>query len=293
MATWTDTEVLKLIDLWKEEGIQEQLEGSTRNRHVYEKLATQLTKAGFQKTGEQCRCKVKKLRQEYKKVKDNNGLTGKGRMIWKYYDAMNEVLGNRPATRPPVVIDTTASTSTSADNSPDHVTTELEDEETGDFNVHVVESGEDSSSELSGTGAVADKSLSGSSMPTDSEEGKDLKSNSTEIQKRKGWKRARSKIEAFEGTMAKIVKTISDGLKEGDRMYMEFEEKRRESEIQQRREEREFQLKLAQLLGGHSTPPSYYSNYPSQLYGSPHPASSGSPHPASYYHQGSGGNAEN
>lgn len=145
-------------------------------------------------------------------------------MIWKYYDAMNEVLGNRPATRPPVVIDTTASTSTSADNSPDHVTTELEDEETGDFNVHVVESGEDSSSELSG--AVADKSSSGSSMPTDSEEGKDLKSSSTEIQKRKGRKRACSKIEAFEGTMAKIVKTISDGLKEGDRMYMEFEEKR-------------------------------------------------------------------
>lgn len=59
----------KLIDLWKEEGIQEQLEGSTRNKHVYDKLAADVTKAGFKKTGEQCRCKMKKLRQKYKKLK--------------------------------------------------------------------------------------------------------------------------------------------------------------------------------------------------------------------------------
>ena len=40
-AGWTHAEVFKLIELWKEEGIQEQLvEGSKRNEHVYEKLAT-------------------------------------------------------------------------------------------------------------------------------------------------------------------------------------------------------------------------------------------------------------
>ena len=104
---WTDAEVFKLIELWKEEGIQEQLEGSKRNKHVYEKLATQVSKAGFKKTGEQCRCKVKKICQEYKKIKDNNGLTGRGRGKWRFYDAIDEVLGNRPATRPPVVINTT------------------------------------------------------------------------------------------------------------------------------------------------------------------------------------------
>ena len=75
MATWTDTEVLKLIDLWKEEGIQEQLEGSMRNKHIYKKLAAELTKAGFRKTGEQWRCKVKKHCQQYIKIKDNHGLT--------------------------------------------------------------------------------------------------------------------------------------------------------------------------------------------------------------------------
>ena len=37
-AAWTDADVSKLIELWGKEGIQEQLEGSKRNKHVYEKL---------------------------------------------------------------------------------------------------------------------------------------------------------------------------------------------------------------------------------------------------------------
>lgn len=63
-TTWSDSEVFKLIDLWGEQGIQEQLEGSKRNKHVCEKLSSDLAKHGIEKTGEQCRSKVKKLRQE-------------------------------------------------------------------------------------------------------------------------------------------------------------------------------------------------------------------------------------
>ena len=105
-CSWTDTEVLKLIALWGEQAIQEQLEGSKRNKHVYEKLSRQLAEHGFEKSGEQCRCKVKKLRQEYKKIKDGHGKTGTGMSKWKFYDSINEILGNRPATCPPVIIDT-------------------------------------------------------------------------------------------------------------------------------------------------------------------------------------------
>ena len=71
MATsWSDAEIVKLIELWGEQGIQEQLEGSKRNRHVYAKLSSELAKHGIEKSGEQC--KVKKLRQEYKKIMDNH-----------------------------------------------------------------------------------------------------------------------------------------------------------------------------------------------------------------------------
>ena len=61
--------VFKLIEVWSEEEIQEQLEGLKRNKHIYEKLSSKLRKDGYNKTGEQCRSKVKKLRQDYKKDK--------------------------------------------------------------------------------------------------------------------------------------------------------------------------------------------------------------------------------
>ena len=40
-VNWSDKEVFHLLDCWSEEGIQEQLEGSRCNKHVYEKLIVQ------------------------------------------------------------------------------------------------------------------------------------------------------------------------------------------------------------------------------------------------------------
>ena len=58
------------------------------------------------KSREQCRSKVKKLRTEYKKIKESHNLTGRGKTDWKFYDCLNEILSTRPATRPPVVLET-------------------------------------------------------------------------------------------------------------------------------------------------------------------------------------------
>ena len=76
VLNWTDAEVFQLISCWAEEGIQEQLEGFNSNKHVYERLSRSLAEYNIEKTGEQCRTKVKKLRQEYKKIKDKRKLTG-------------------------------------------------------------------------------------------------------------------------------------------------------------------------------------------------------------------------
>ena len=48
--------------------------------------------AGFERSIEQCRVKIKKLKGEYKKIKDNNQSTGQGRKDWKHCDALNEIL---------------------------------------------------------------------------------------------------------------------------------------------------------------------------------------------------------
>ena len=102
MATWSGEETHKLIEIWGEDNIQAMLEGSRRNKEVY---ARDMKAAGFNKTTEQCQTKIKKLRYKYKKIKDKHGKTGEDRKDWKFLEAMDAVLGHKPATKPPVVME--------------------------------------------------------------------------------------------------------------------------------------------------------------------------------------------
>ena len=75
-STWNKEETLRLIDIWGDDRIQAQLEGAHRNRNVYMKIAREMSEAGYQRTLEQCRDKIKKLKGEYKQLKDKCGKTG-------------------------------------------------------------------------------------------------------------------------------------------------------------------------------------------------------------------------
>ena len=57
------------------------------------------------------------MRAEYKKVKENNNETVNNRKTCKFYERLDSVLGNKPATRPLIVIDSFESSS--ANNSSD------------------------------------------------------------------------------------------------------------------------------------------------------------------------------
>lgn len=86
MATpvnWTREETFKLISLWSEDVIQEQLEGCCRNSLVYCKIADDLCEAGYSRSLEQCRDKIKKLKGEYKKIHDQRETTGEGQWIFQ------------------------------------------------------------------------------------------------------------------------------------------------------------------------------------------------------------------
>ena len=96
----------KLIDIWARAEVQAQLEGCHRNRDVYEKMAQELREEGCNRTYDQCREKLKKLKGDYRKIKDKQHKTGEGRKEWEYFEAIDSVLGHKPATNPPVVIDT-------------------------------------------------------------------------------------------------------------------------------------------------------------------------------------------
>ena len=86
---WTDGETLKLVEIWGDDAIRAMLEGSRRNRDVFKKLGREMEAAGYSKTAEQYQGKIKKLKYEYKKIKDKHGQTGEGRKDWKFLEPMD------------------------------------------------------------------------------------------------------------------------------------------------------------------------------------------------------------
>ena len=272
-TNWTDAEVFRLIQIWSEEGIQEQLEGAKRNKHVYEQLAEDLIIYGIEKTGEQCRTKVKKLRQEYKKLADKHKETGQGRTEWKFFDKLNEFLATRPATRPPVVLDTLDSTTlNNTDTESPAVVSDEEHELTGGHDDGNEEDQSNTSNEANDGTTIDATQSSAENVPST-----DVQSTekSTTSKCSSGRKRKRNKGEVMEDMMTKVMKSVTDSMQNSDRMFLELEERRMKFEAEQRRQEREFPLRMVQMFNasqrGHSSGYScsyspYFSPPPSEFY---------------------------
>ena len=108
---WHKHETLFLISIWGEDSIQAQIEGCTRNKEVYDRVAKQMREEGYSRTGVQCHEKIKKLKQAYRKTKHNNNESGKVRRSTKIFEAMDRILGHQPATCPPILVDTRSQSS--------------------------------------------------------------------------------------------------------------------------------------------------------------------------------------
>ena len=115
---WTDREVHCLIDIWADDKIQTLLESAKRNKPIFESIDKEMSKAGYNKTAEWCREKIKKLKLKYK-IKHTQQTTGAGRQDWPYFDDMDAVLGTRHATEPPITIDTTVERLDNASGEPE------------------------------------------------------------------------------------------------------------------------------------------------------------------------------
>ncbi|XP_052408638.1 uncharacterized protein LOC127953431 [Carassius gibelio] len=94
---WTDEEVQALLSVFSEEDIQRELETATRNEKVYLRMSSRLCELGIVHTGKQCREKLKKLKQDYKKIKDHNNRSGSDRRTNKWFDRLDALLGHRPS----------------------------------------------------------------------------------------------------------------------------------------------------------------------------------------------------
>ncbi|XP_064367191.1 bifunctional phosphoribosylaminoimidazole carboxylase/phosphoribosylaminoimidazole succinocarboxamide synthetase isoform X1 [Dromaius novaehollandiae] len=90
---WTVNEVRALIRIWSDKSIQQQLEGTVRNKRIFEQVAARLQNFGIDRDWKQCRTKYKNLKHEYKSVKSaqDSGSTSKS---MKFFNELDAILGH-------------------------------------------------------------------------------------------------------------------------------------------------------------------------------------------------------
>uniref|UniRef100_A0A1A8FE05 C2H2-type domain-containing protein n=1 Tax=Nothobranchius korthausae TaxID=1143690 RepID=A0A1A8FE05_9TELE len=71
-AVWTSDEVDVLLTRWAEERVQERLAVTQEDESVYAQLSSELATQGFDKTANQCQTKVRLLKQEYERIREQN-----------------------------------------------------------------------------------------------------------------------------------------------------------------------------------------------------------------------------
>nr|XP_035976653.1 uncharacterized protein LOC118553661 [Halichoerus grypus] len=89
---WTVPEVRALIGIWSDISIQQQLEGTVRNKRIFEQIAAKLQKSGIERDWKQCRTKYKNLKHEYKIVRmaQDQGMT----KSMKFFTELDAILGH-------------------------------------------------------------------------------------------------------------------------------------------------------------------------------------------------------
>ncbi|KAJ7301133.1 hypothetical protein JRQ81_000023 [Phrynocephalus forsythii] len=63
---WGASETAALINIWGQAERKYALSSRKRNYEIYERVASELGKSGYKRTGEECRSKTKLLRKLYK-----------------------------------------------------------------------------------------------------------------------------------------------------------------------------------------------------------------------------------
>ena len=243
-----------------------------------------MSQAGYaDKTADQCRDKAKKLKIRYRKIKDKHGKTGEGRSNWVFLDAMDMVLGDKPSTRPVVLVDTLRDTAITEQqpleldiSSPSNEASTPE----ASTSFSLVEGQEDEEEE--------DIQTSDSTKQPDGH-------SSAEIRESKCIRKKRNREERLEKTMVEVVDRMLKAQASSDSKFAELDEKRikleeklLESEERQRREEKEFILRMWTIMmqGMHATHPGPLQIPPFAAASSPLPPNTGSfSTTSSEYHQ--------
>ncbi|KAM9317802.1 uncharacterized protein KZ484_022196 [Pholidichthys leucotaenia] len=108
--TWSIEEIQALVDIWSDDRISQRLVATHKNIEVFKTFSDMMMARGFIRSAEQCRIKVKKLRQQYIKVRDSlrkGGSSGEEREKFIWYDELDRILATRPTSRAKLVVEFT------------------------------------------------------------------------------------------------------------------------------------------------------------------------------------------
>ncbi|KAM9306748.1 uncharacterized protein KZ484_000138 [Pholidichthys leucotaenia] len=94
---WTNGEVRTFLSIVAEDRIQSELDGATRNEKIFREVSEHMAAQGYNRTAKQCREKLKKMKFNYRAIKDHKGRSGAIRKEWKWYDQMDVIYRHRPA----------------------------------------------------------------------------------------------------------------------------------------------------------------------------------------------------
>ncbi|XP_073336441.1 uncharacterized protein [Pagrus major] len=91
-SSWSDEETFALIEIWGDEDVQRSLRGFVHNGHVYAEISERMQDLGYSKTSEQCRWKVKSLRNNFRQCYDKKKC---GRRVdYRFYKQLEQILGH-------------------------------------------------------------------------------------------------------------------------------------------------------------------------------------------------------
>ncbi|XP_048713976.2 myb/SANT-like DNA-binding domain-containing protein 7 [Caretta caretta] len=99
---WTQREVLDLIAVW---GDESELRSKRRNAKIFEKISKGMKDRGYHRYLQQCRVKLKELRQAYQKTQEANAHSGSESQTCCFYGELHAILGGAPTTTPHLYMD--------------------------------------------------------------------------------------------------------------------------------------------------------------------------------------------
>ncbi|XP_074923622.1 zinc finger and SCAN domain-containing protein 29-like [Chelonoidis abingdonii] len=102
---WTKQEVQDLLTIWGDESLLTELHSSKRNAKTLEKVSKGMKDGGHNRDAQQCRMKIKELRQAYVKTREANSCSGSEPQTCRFYVELHAMLGGTATTTPTLCFD--------------------------------------------------------------------------------------------------------------------------------------------------------------------------------------------